>query len=69
MADEKTKKEENVETEEKLEWEKSYNLGTAQNFLPLLKSILLLVEEEKKRTIKKVEEAKQLLATMKQNKK
>lgn len=47
-------------------WEKGTRIGTMDNIIPILKSLLLLVEEDKKRTVAKIEETKKILEVMKQ---
>lgn len=52
---------------EKKEWKKSYQLGVLHNLKPIVGNLLLLLEEEKKITIKKMEDAKKLLEKMRKN--
>ena len=50
------------------QWKKGTRIGTMDNIIPILKSLLLLVEEDKKNTLAKIEETKKLLEVMKQGK-
>ena len=56
MADQDNKK----EKDETKEWSKVNGFGSMQNLVPILKATLLLLEEEKKRTLKRVDELKKL---------
>ena len=62
MSEEENKK------EEKLEWETEKNSKISdfdKSLEPILKSLLLLIEEEKKMTMKKIEDARRLLEVVK----
>jgi hypothetical protein len=48
------------EKEENKEWSKVKGFGSLQNLIPILKTTMLLLEEEKKRTLNKIEELKKL---------
>jgi hypothetical protein len=57
------------ESDKKFEWkEREDTKRTPKGIKPILNAFLLLVEEEKRLTIKKLEDAKKLLETMKKNK-
>ena len=50
------------------QWKKGTRIGTMDNIIPILKSLLLLVEEDKKNTLAKIEETRKILEVMKQGK-
>jgi len=49
-----------LEEDENKEWSKVKSFGSLQNLIPILKTTMLLLEEEKKRTLNKIEELKKL---------
>jgi len=51
--------------DEKLKWKRATKLGSPKIIKPLLGNLLLLVEEEKKRTLKQIEDAQKLLEKLK----
>lgn len=53
---EENKKEENNQEE----WAKVKGFGSLQNLMPILKATILLLEEEKKRTLNKIDNLKKL---------
>lgn len=65
MEDKKNDPEDNLETDK--EWEKTHRLPAFDNMLPIIKSMILMVEGEKLRTLEKLEETKKLLQTLKDN--
>jgi hypothetical protein len=50
-------------------WEKQYKLPLLDNYLPILKTMLAMLENEKKLTLEKIEESKKTLEKIKNNKK
>lgn len=50
-------------------WGKQYKLPLLDNYLPILKTMLLMLEEEKKRTLNQIDESKKILEKMKNGKK
>ena len=56
-----------MDEQKPFEWEKKKKLGFEEMLQPILGNLLLLIEEEKKRTIEKMEKTKQLLENMKKN--
>jgi len=63
------KKAQNSDTEKSnLKWEeKTKNKGIFELLQPILGNFILLIEEERKRTIEQVEKTKKTLERMKQN--
>lgn len=53
MSEEKEKKQKN-------EWKQTKNFGALQNLMPILKATLLILEEEKKKTVNKIDELKKM---------
>jgi len=53
------------EKDNEIKWEKQQRLGIAEQILPIANYLLLVIEEEKKRTMEKLEKAKKLLEIMK----
>jgi len=49
----------------KLEWRKTTHLGVNRLIKPMTGNLLLLIEEERKRTLKQIEDAKKLLEKLK----
>lgn len=66
----KSGEEEKIEKEEdKIEWGKYQQLPVFENIMPVLKSMILMVESEKKKTLEKIEQTKKVLEKIKDNKK
>ena len=57
------------EEKEKLEWEKTTKIGNPEMLTPILNALLLIIEAEKTKALEQIEQVKQLLETMKNNKK
>ena len=55
MSEENKKEDENSK-----EWSKVKGFGSLQNLMPILKATLLVLEEEKKRTMTKIDHLKKL---------
>jgi hypothetical protein len=56
------------EKEEELEWTQTNLKNPVENVIPVIKAAILLLQEEKKRTEKKIEEFKKLRETNKHGK-
>lgn len=50
-------------------WGKQNKLPLLDNYLPILKTMLLMLEDEKKRTLDQIEESKKVLEKIKNGKK
>jgi hypothetical protein len=61
--------EKNNKNEENIEWGKYSQLPIFDNLMPVLKSMILMVESEKKKTLEKIEQTKKVLEKIKDNKK
>jgi hypothetical protein len=59
----------NKKEEEESNWKKQYKLPLLDNYLPILKTMLSMLENEKKLTLDKIEESKKTLEKIKNNKK
>lgn len=66
---EKEKEDQETTNEEKVEWAKYKQLPVFDNIMPVLKSMILMVESEKKKTLEKIEQTKKVLEKIKDNKK
>lgn len=64
-----SEKSEKQEEEEKVKWQKHTRLPAFDKVIPIIKSMLLMVEGEKKRTLEKIEQTKQILEKLKEDKK
>jgi len=53
--------EDNKISEENLKWEQQYRIGVLDKLTPLLNCLVLVLEEERKRTLQKIEETKKLI--------
>jgi len=53
---------------EDLKWEKRKHFGSAKYLKAIVGNLILLIEEEKKRTLEQIEKSKDLLERMKKNK-
>jgi len=51
--------------EETNKWEKKHSLGIDEQLRPIANCLLIIIEEEKKRTLEQLEKAKKLLEQMK----
>jgi len=68
MSQEKKKPQSNDTENTNLKWEKKKkSKGIFELLQPILGNFVLLIEEERKRTIEQVEKTKQTLERMKQN--
>ncbi len=57
------------EKDENPNWGKQYKLPLLDNYLPILKTMLLMLEDDKKRTLAQIEESKKVLEKIKNGKK
>lgn len=55
--------------EENSNWGKQNKLPLLDNYLPILKTMLLMLEDEKKRTLDQISESKKILEKIKNGKK
>jgi hypothetical protein len=55
------------ETTENHHWEQTFRLPAFDNILPVVKSMITLIEGEKQKTLNQIEETKKLLEKIKEN--
>jgi hypothetical protein len=67
--EDKEKVNEESDTENEPNWQKSYRLSAFDNLIPIVNSMITLLESEKNRTLQKLEETKNVLEKIKKERK